>query len=317
MGKSRAVVDQLSPDYQTGSLAWSDDGGHRSPCRTVGCRLLNGQFTITDSDQVSDGGSFNITTSEGTNPSAHAAFSNLVAGTYDFSETAPSGWTLTGIACTGDTDDGKTYGGTASFTAGDTAVAVDLDPGEAITCTFTNTKAGRLDITKTDDAGNALAGVEFTLWIDTDPDDTDTEHDSGSDTVTSLTCTTALDGTCSIENVPLGDYWVVESDLPPDSPYSDQKVSVTAGADLDLTFENPRLHKVIVLVCHAGTDTLVGSDVTYGTDGEVTTIDATGLAEGLEATLCGLAGIDELEHGEFGLTVDVGPEGGDIHGISD
>jgi hypothetical protein len=275
-----------------------------------------GEFTITDVDEVSGGSSFDITTSQGTNPAAHTAFSNLVAGTYNFSETAPLGWVLTDISCTGDTDDGTAYGGTGSFTAGDTAVAVDLDPGEAIVCTFTNTKPGRIDITKTDDAGNALAGVGFTLWIDTDPDDTDTEHDPSSDTVTSFTCTTDATGTCSIENVAFGDYWVVESTPPSSSTYSgtaDQKVNVSAGADLDLTFVNPRLHKVIVLVCHAGTDTLVASDVTYGSNGEITTLGAGDVSTELEAALCALAGIAGLDHGELGLTVDVGTTGNTEH----
>ncbi|MGH8990074.1 MAG: prealbumin-like fold domain-containing protein, partial [Acidimicrobiia bacterium] len=69
-------------------------------------------------------------------------------------ETVPAGWTLTGIACTGDSE--VTYTGTGgidtvAFEAGDTTANLDVDPGELISCEFDNT-AGDARVTITKDA---------------------------------------------------------------------------------------------------------------------------------------------------------------------
>jgi phage-related protein len=63
------------------------------------------------------------------------ASGNLTPGTYAAAETVPSGWALTGRACV--------LTGTATaktFTSVTNGVSVDLQPGEDVTCTFTNTK---------------------------------------------------------------------------------------------------------------------------------------------------------------------------------
>ncbi|MCB0162882.1 MAG: hypothetical protein KDI79_01575 [Anaerolineae bacterium] len=65
-------------------------------------------------------------------------FTSLQSGTYDITEASVPGWTLTNINCTG---------GDFTEPGGNTA-RVFLDPGEAITCTFDNTKLGRLLIQK-------------------------------------------------------------------------------------------------------------------------------------------------------------------------
>jgi len=56
-----------------------------------------------------------------------ATWSDLDAGTYDLSETIPSGWTLADISC-----------GDAVVQASDTGVEVTLGAREDVTCTFTN-----------------------------------------------------------------------------------------------------------------------------------------------------------------------------------
>jgi len=100
-----------------------------------------------------------------------------------------------------------------------------------------------------------------------------------------------------------------------------QSISLAAGVlgpEVELTFVNPRLHKAIVLTCHMGTNDLVASDVTI--DGvDITTIEAgdlvgTDLAD-LEAALCALAGVEDLEHGLVDATIDVGTTGGNVHGV--
>ena len=60
----------------------------------------------------------------------------LVPGNYSVSETVPSGWDLTSSPCV------SSIGDTES------AAALELDAGETITCTFTNTKRGHIIVDK-------------------------------------------------------------------------------------------------------------------------------------------------------------------------
>ena len=59
-------------------------------------------------------------------------FSELIPGVFNVSELVAEGFDLAGIACAGDDDNGSTV----DLEAG--SAAIDLDEGEAITCTFTN-----------------------------------------------------------------------------------------------------------------------------------------------------------------------------------
>jgi hypothetical protein len=63
-------------------------------------------------------------------------------------ETAPAGWVLSDISCTGATNSTVSIGGTSDFTVGDTGVSVNVAAGETVTCTYTNTKLGRISISK-------------------------------------------------------------------------------------------------------------------------------------------------------------------------
>ena len=227
-------------------------------------------------------------------------------GTYSASESVPAGWDLTNITC----DDGNSSGSGATAT-------FNVAAGEDVTCTFTNTKRSRLDVLKTDDAGNVMEGVTFSLYIDDAPTGGSL---GGEDTDTGDDCTTDASGACSFENLVPGSYWVVE-DAAPNGYLGADPIAVTlAAGDLDAeaeaVFENERLHKVILLTCHMGTNDLVASDVTLGTD-TITSIEAADLVgtdlEGLQAALCGLEGFEDLEHGEVDLTVDVGSVGGVLH----
>ncbi|MEZ0395424.1 MAG: hypothetical protein ABWK53_03195 [Anaerolineales bacterium] len=83
-------------------------------------------------------GNFNLTTSGAT---ASQTFANQMSGAYTVTEAASAGWTLTGLLCT-DPDGGSTVNPLTR-----TAV-IDLDPGETVTCTFTNANRGSLVIIK-------------------------------------------------------------------------------------------------------------------------------------------------------------------------
>ena len=60
----------------------------------------------------------------------------LIPGNYSVSETVPAGWDLTSSPCV------SSIGDTES------AAALELDAGETVTCTFTNTKRGHIIVDK-------------------------------------------------------------------------------------------------------------------------------------------------------------------------
>jgi Prealbumin-like fold domain len=100
---------------------------------------------------------------------------------------------------------------------------------------------GTVNIHKQDDAGSALAGAVFTLYNNNAP----TAAPRGAeDTVTTLTCTTAANGNCSITGVPFGDYWAVETTTPAGhDTAADQSFSLTAqtpNRTISLTFVDQR-----------------------------------------------------------------------------
>jgi hypothetical protein len=169
------------------------------------------------------------------------------------------------------------------------------------TVNFSNTPLpGTINILKVDDLGNKLAGAEFTLYIDKgtiggafEPGTDETDKPSG---VTPNPCSTTSQGTCSFTSVPLGDYWVVETKgvtgydkAAPQHVTIGLGTSAGQGQTVNLTFTDPRLHKVIVLVCHEGTNTLAAGSVALTGDGSANSI-TTAPSGVTEAQLCGLGG---------------------------
>jgi len=88
------------------------------------------------------------------------------AGTYSVTETAVAGWDLTSAVC----DDGSDPSN------------IDLDPGETVTCTFTNTiQRGRIIVDKVTDPPGSLQSFDFTTNYGTGFSlaDADPSNDSG------------------------------------------------------------------------------------------------------------------------------------------
>jgi uncharacterized surface anchored protein len=230
---------------------------------------------------------------------ASQTFADLVpGGSYSVSEAAKQGWDLTSATCT--------KGTPASIT---------IDPGQQTVCTFTNRKRATLEIVKVDDAGsdanppNRLNGAQFTLY-------TDANGQPGSPVGAGIAnpnaCTTAgtggAAGQCSITGITPGTYWVVETQTPAGYETADPvKVTLTAGQTVQRTIIDPRKHKVIVLVCHMGTDTLTATDVVNGTSTK-TSLSGAGLTREQQAALCGLGGAswDNLSHGDKTVTAKLG-----------
>jgi hypothetical protein len=144
-------------------IGWSGQCSGTNPTTTVTMGLSNKSCTarfalsgtiIINKVALSGDATFNFTASNGLSNFAittsggdgSRTFSNISAGTKTVTETLPSGWTLTGLVCT-DPDNGTTVNLSAR------RATIDLDAGETITCTFTNTKS----------SGNGGNGSLYTL----------------------------------------------------------------------------------------------------------------------------------------------------------
>ena len=99
---------------------------------------------------------FNITTVGNT---GQQVFSNVVAGTYTVTESAPpAGWQFTSLVCTAG---GAVNAQTATIT---------LAAGASVTCTFTNTQQGSITIIKNTVGGNGTFAFTHTVGTASDPD---------------------------------------------------------------------------------------------------------------------------------------------------
>ena len=87
------------------------------------------------------GPDFNLTDTSDPNDSGA-----LVPGTYSVAELEKAGWDLTGTSCTD----------------GSPVTAISLQPGETVTCTFTNTKRGTIIVEKQTSPDGAAGSFTFT-----------------------------------------------------------------------------------------------------------------------------------------------------------
>ncbi len=88
----------------------------------------------------------------------------LIPGVHYVNETPETGWTLTQIACSIDPTTGTSSfiigrftagvfgnGGSDGFDAGDTSIKITLEEDETVSCTYTNTKKGDIEVDKVTD----------------------------------------------------------------------------------------------------------------------------------------------------------------------
>lgn len=146
---------------------------------------------------------------------------------------------------------------------------------------------GSINIHKQDDAGNPLLGAVFSLYQNNSP--TAAPRGAEDTIVTGKTCTTDAAGNCSITNILIGQYWVVETTTPAGYQTApDQAVTILADTTLTLTFVDPRLRGAIRIektakhadksgATHpnlAATFTVTQGDTSFGT---ITTNATTGI----------------------------------------
>lgn len=191
-----------------------------------------------------------------------------------------------------------------------TAALKDFVPPQAVNIT----NCGGVKIKKVDDAGTPLAGAEFTLYKDNAPVG---GSRGAEDIITTFKCTTVADGTCTITNVPAGEYWIHETVVPTGyDPAPDQHVTIAAGSTVDLTatpFVDPRLRGAILVEKtrkHAadGSGDHPQSGVDFTVNGVTKTTDADGHAC-FDGLLFGSYSVHETVpagyHGEADKTVAV------------
>lgn len=159
---------------------------------------------------------------------------NVLPGTYTSVESAMTGWDLTALSC----DDARST--TPSTTDLQTQTATfNVDPGETIVCTFTNTKRGQLTVYKvTDPQTDTTTAFDITA--------------TGSGTITAPAGRTITGGSSQIYEVTPGIYWVSES---AEAGWAETgntcvNVSVAAGASESCTITNAKLGNVTVVKYH-------------------------------------------------------------------
>jgi len=209
------------------------------PGETITCTFTNTKRGHIIVDKVTypsgDPQSFNFDGSGG----SYADFSltdaaapndqTLVPGNYSVSETVPSGWDKTGDSCVSSIGDTETSG------------ALELDPGETITCTFRNTKRGHIIVDKITDPSGDPQSFNFDAnggsYADFSLTDAATPNDQ-----------TLVPGSYSVsETVPAG--WDLTSS-PCTSSKGDSEtaasISLQAGETVTCRFYNRKRARLIV-----------------------------------------------------------------------
>lgn len=241
-------------------------------------------YTTTETNGGANlSGSFNITTANGT---GSASFTTLTPGTYTVSETAPSnGWSFTNLVCSS-TDTSK---GTVTTSGSTATVTVGLSGGATITCTYTNTLQGTIELKK---AWVGTAG-QTTLNIGTS---------AGGTQIASVTtgAAGAAPLTTGAQGVSNGTYYISESGGLTDytatlactdngnavTPGDNNSLTVAPGHAVVCTFTNTRdtgtieVKKVVDPSSDTGTFNLQVDGTTDATGGDGTTTGAVSVDTG-------------------------------------
>ncbi len=157
----------------------------------------------------------------------------------------PAGWVFTSLTCS---DEDDPSGGSVVV---DDAAAIDLQPGETVTCTFTNTKLATITIEKTSDPAGGT-GFGFTATPPFDGSATFTLDDGGSQPFGSLPPNETYD--FAETGLPTADPAWELTDISclgtdgavVDLPNASVAVTPLPGEDITCTFSNTQLGRIIV-----------------------------------------------------------------------
>ena len=153
-------VDELEPGDYTGTVTVLIDGGS-APAgffrQSTGSTILaevpialqveerfgTVELVATAPDGASGDASFGYTsdledfdglTLTTANGRASAISGDVLFGSYAIAQSAPAGWRVEAVSCSGDTDGGSTFDPATGH------ATLDIDPGEALVCTFQNVR---------------------------------------------------------------------------------------------------------------------------------------------------------------------------------
>ena len=196
----------------------------------------------------------------------------------------PTGWDLSSISCESSIGDAES------------SDSLELDAGETITCTFTNTKRGHIIVDKVTEPSGDPQLFSFNA--------------SGGTTPTYENFSLTDDGEVNDQELKPGNYSVNETvargwvltDISCISSIGDSEnadaLELDAGETITCTFTNTQQFTIITLVCHAGE--LYVSEVTLES-GERTFSLSPGDVEGLTFNPCSLTEVG-FEGGFLGST---------------
>lgn len=229
------------------------------------------QFTLYSGSTTS--GSTIGTCTVAASGSCSPSFTNLQPGTYTIDETA----TPTSGIYSKDPNLPDTF---------------TVAAGQTVTLSFTDPALpGSIAISKTDDAGNQLSGATFSVF-------------APSESVANLqgSCTTDATGSCTVGNLAPGTYVVDEvavsggalvSGVPTGyakaAGLPNTSVTVTADHTTTLTLSDPRLFKVITIVCQQSGSTLYPSAISVDGQSAGSSLSSSDLPAGVSAAqVCGI-----------------------------
>jgi hypothetical protein len=184
-------------------------------------------FTFTGDPAKGNLGTSVLDTEAGDKPDS-ASYNGLLPGLYSLTEGTLADWDLTDLTCDSEDDDSI-----VSKASGN--VTIDLNPGENVSCTFTNTKRGKIIVAKvTDPATDTTTDFNFTpSW------DSNGFQLSGGETNSSL----HKPGQYSVSEVNLPAGWdltsaVCTSDDPTNEDLSATGITLGAGETVTCVFTN-------------------------------------------------------------------------------
>jgi hypothetical protein len=230
-------------------------------------------------------------------------YDDIQAGQYVITENSlPSGWDLSSINCTVNGDS------VATTDVDNEKVTIDLAPTETVTCTFNNTKRGKIIVEKQTvpdglpdtfsfTPGTGLTAGAFEL------------ADGGTKEYADLAAGTYEVTEAAEDGFALTNITCDDSNSTGNTGTRKATFIVAAGETVKCTFTNTQTHVVVVLVCHENNDKLAPSDVTYGSETK-TSLGAGSLTDAQQKALCDTGGatFGGKAHGLASLSVDVGSD---------
>ena len=211
-----------------------------SPGEIVHCFFTNrkrGSITIVQDTQPDDPQDFSFTAGPGLSPSsfqldddgddlnglAHTrVFANVAPGTYFFNQVAVPGWLRESVTCS----DGSPLD------------AVNVAPDEHVTCTFVNSRRGRIIVRK-DARPNSVQDFDFTTGGGLSPSAFQLDDDGNENNALTSTRSFIVDAGSgySVDEAPVPPDWTLASASCSDgSPVSN--IDVAAGETVTCTFVN-------------------------------------------------------------------------------